>query len=156
MVNSQLKLVHLGAGRPALCCLGSRMCLFASNNDRMYIACPLHRCRWTAQSRASFRERRYNDLERIWSVSWPWGGWKRLTILLAGSTSSLARRLTLCRSRSQLPESKRCQAQRVALPSNCTRGTGTDAALGVGVRVVVAKRGVPMDLGGKAAARSSR
>ena len=28
----------------------------------MYRACPRHKCRWTAQSRASLSERRYNDL----------------------------------------------------------------------------------------------
>jgi len=42
----------------ALCCLGSRMFLFASNNDRMYNAWPLQRFRWTHQSRESLRERR--------------------------------------------------------------------------------------------------
>jgi len=45
----------------ALCCLGSRMFLFASKRDLMYRACPLQRYRWTDQSRASFKERRYRE-----------------------------------------------------------------------------------------------
>ena len=49
-------------GKLALCCLGSRTPLFASNNERMYMAWPLQRERCTDQSSASFRERRYNDL----------------------------------------------------------------------------------------------
>ena len=50
------------AGKLALSCLGSRTPLFASNNERMYMAWPLQRERCTDQSSASFRERRYNDL----------------------------------------------------------------------------------------------
>jgi hypothetical protein len=49
-------------GRLALCCLGSRTPLFASNNERIYIAWPLQRERCTDQSSASLRERRYSDL----------------------------------------------------------------------------------------------
>lgn len=54
-------------GRLALCSLGSRTPLFASNNERMYMACPLQRERCTDQSSASFKERRYSDLLRTTS-----------------------------------------------------------------------------------------
>ncbi len=45
-----------------LCCLGSETCRFASKRDRMYKAWPRHNERCTAQSRASFKDRRYSDL----------------------------------------------------------------------------------------------
>ena len=43
--------------QPTLCCLGSLMCLLASNSSRMYRACPLQRYLWTDQSRDSFNAR---------------------------------------------------------------------------------------------------
>lgn len=53
---------NFSEGAHTRCCLGLVMFRFASNSDRMYSACPRHRCRWTAQSSASFNERRYSDL----------------------------------------------------------------------------------------------
>lgn len=41
-----------------LWCRGSVTLRLASNSERIYIAWPRHRCRWTAQSSASFNERR--------------------------------------------------------------------------------------------------
>ncbi|KAJ0154642.1 hypothetical protein CTA2_12979 [Colletotrichum tanaceti] len=53
-----------------LFCRESVTLRFASNSDRMYNAWPLQRWRWTAQSRASFSDRRYSELSGQWSARW--------------------------------------------------------------------------------------
>ena len=56
-----------------LCCLGSRMFLFASKRERIYMAWPRQRKRWTDQSRASFSERRYRRLRPgvlVWVIAY--------------------------------------------------------------------------------------
>jgi hypothetical protein len=45
-----------------LCCLGSRTLALASKRERMYMAWPRQRYRWTDQSRASLSDRRYRRL----------------------------------------------------------------------------------------------
>lgn len=80
--------VSEGEGTHTRCCLGFVMFRFASNRERMYSACPRHRCRWTAQSSASFSERRYKDLRKPLAIPYvPSIGAIELTMRPFGKTS---------------------------------------------------------------------